>query len=359
MNHAKHSRYQLIIGNSNKRFSGVTSTMLQTLPYLNKETDLCVLGSHHLPKNIETVSFREAAQLLKKPLSNGRPRIFHARRNDEMIQALLLKKICKAHMKIVFTSTAQRYHSRFTRLLLSKMDAVISTCSAAASYLEHEPAKIIPHGVNTTMYRPAENREAEWKALGLPGKYGIGIFGRVRTQKGIELFIDACIKQLPLNPDFTAVIIGNITSENKPFVRRLEQKIQFEGLSKRIIFLGEQPFDHIPILFRAMSLICALSYNEGFGLTVLEALSSGVAVLATEAGAWPDILKNHTHVGRLAPVGSEKDISRLLGEMITDRENLLAQGKAGRKLIEEQYKIEDEAKMLTNFFEELSTKSPL
>ncbi len=39
-----------------------------------------------------------------------------------------------------------------------------------------------------------------------------------------------------------------------------------------------------------MSIVTALSRNEGYGLTVLEAMSSAKAVIASRAGAWPDIL---------------------------------------------------------------------
>jgi mannosyltransferase len=50
---------QLILGNSNKRFSGVTSTMLQTLPEVRKLMPLAVMGRHHLPSSTSTIRFWE------------------------------------------------------------------------------------------------------------------------------------------------------------------------------------------------------------------------------------------------------------------------------------------------------------
>ena len=138
----KDSSIQLILGNSNKRFSGVTSTMLQVLPHQRKLMSLAVLGKHHIDDDTPILSFREFTKLSKQSLLDGKPRIFHARRNDEMIQALIAKKIFGSKLKIVFTSTAQRHHSHFTRWLMSKMDAIITTCNAANAYLK-TPADII------------------------------------------------------------------------------------------------------------------------------------------------------------------------------------------------------------------------
>ncbi|NRB42430.1 MAG: glycosyltransferase family 4 protein, partial [Pseudomonadales bacterium] len=286
----------VILGNSNSRFSGVTSTMLQTLAVQKSILGLKVMGPHHLPDAELAITFFNTVKLCKTPLKNGRPRIFHARRNDEMIQALLLKKLFRCDLRIVFTSTAQRHHSGFTKWLMGQMDAIISTCAAAASYLETPPKTIIPHGVDTQVYYPSENRQqlfiALGKELGFKGDYGIGIFGRVREQKGVHLFVRAAIIALKKQPQFTAIITGAISADNQDFVDQLKQEIKTHGLEKRIVFLGEQPFDKIPALMRSVSLLAALSDNEGYGLTPLEALSSGTAVLTTKAGAWPEIVEN-------------------------------------------------------------------
>mgnify|MGYP002629508362 FL=1 len=173
---------RLILGNSNRRFSGVTSTMLQTLPEVHALMPLVVLGTHHLPEKTPTITFRELIKL------NDQPRIFHARRNDEMIQALAARKL-GANLKIVFTSTAQRHHSGFTRWLMNRMDGIITTCSAAESYLKNKADVVIPHGIDLQRYSPPPSKQQAWKSLGFPGEFGIGIFGRVRPQKGVDLLI--------------------------------------------------------------------------------------------------------------------------------------------------------------------------
>jgi len=340
---------EVILGNANRRFSGVTSTMLQTLVYQRKLMNLCVLGAHHLSDTTLAVGFFSLARRLKAPLADGRWRVFHARRNDEMIQALILKYGFSAKIKIVFTSTAQRQHTRFTRWLMSKMDAVISTCDAAASYLPNPPAAIIPHGVRTDEYYPTDDKQAELQQLGIHTPYAIGIFGRVREQKGVHHFVTACIQALPKHPEYSAIIVGSITAENRQLVGSLEQKIQAAGLEGRIQFLGEQPFEKIPELFRAMTLVAALSRNEGFGLTVLEAMSSGAAVLATEAGAWPEVVREGTD-GHIVPVDDGPAIGERLEAMLANPEKLNEMGRAGRVRVLEHYTVEREAKQLCDFY---------
>ena len=284
------SDIQLILGNSNKRFSGVTSTMLQVAKHQKKLVKLAVLGAAHLPADIHALSFREFLQISKRTTAAGKPIVFHARRNDEMIQALIAKKLFRRPLKIAFTSTAQRQHSKFTKWLMDQMDSIITTSHATNHYLEPKSKTIIPHGIDTDRYQPAENRTESWKALGYPGSRGIGIFGRIRPSKGTDLFVDALLQLLQKDPETTAIICGETTAANEAFQQQLQQKIDAAHLTQRILFIGTQDFDALPKLFKSLSLVVAASRNEGFGLTVLEAMASGTPVVASEAGAWKDIV---------------------------------------------------------------------
>jgi mannosyltransferase len=344
---------ELILGNSNPRFSGVTSTMLQVLRHQKNLMQVAVLGDHHLPDGVRCISFWQLAKICRKALPDGRYRVFHARRNNEVIQALLLKKCFRAKIRIAFTSTAQRQHSWITRYLIRQSDAVISTNNTAAAYIEGGVDIIIPHGIDLETYFPAANRDALWQELGFPGKYGIGIFGRVRQQKGIDLLVDAAIPLLKKYPDFTVIICGETTPENLPYQRKLEKTIAAAGLGERCIFLGKQPFSELPRLFRAMSMVAALSRNEGFGLTVLESMASGVAVLTSEAGAWKDIVRPGTD-GFIVPCDDLGATRNHLDLMMSEPAKLLEMGQHGREHVEQNYTLEREAAALSGFLASLS-----
>lgn len=349
---------ELIIGNSNSNFSGVTSTMLQLLSAQQKLINLRVMGKHHLADESLNITFWQVANLCKTPLPDGRFRIFHARRVDEMIQALLLKYLFRAKIKVVFSSAAQRHRSGSTLWLTNKMDAVLAMCKASASYLHRKPDAIIYHGVKTDVYVAPESKKGAWQTLNLlpksvpKGKQGIAILGRVREQKGVHLFVRSCIELLDKYPDYTAVIVGSISSSNENFVQQLQAEIEKAGLSERIVFAGEQNFADIPKIFSALSLVVALSDNEGFGLTILEAMSSGAAVLASEAGAWPEVVREGKD-GYVVPVNDLSAVIDRMDRLLSDPEQLAQMGVNGRARVLEHYSVQREAKQLVDFFRSL------
>lgn len=346
---------ELILGNSNPRFSGVTSTMLQVLRFQKDMLKVAVMGRHHLPDDVACVSFMEVARQCRKPLPDGRPRVFHARRNNEVLQALALKKLFGAKLRIAFTSTAQRRHSWITRWLVRQSDGVLTTSSAADAYIEGGADAIIPHGVDLDCYRPADDKAALWRELGYPGEYGIGIFGRVRRQKGVDILVKAAIPALRKHPGFTVVVCGETTPDQKGFEHEIRKEIADAGMSDRFLFIGKQPFDALPRLFRAMHLVAALSRNEGFGLTVLEAMASGTAVLASEAGAWKEIVRDGTD-GSVVPCGDVQATRERLDRMMSDPARLESMGAAGRKRVEENYTLEREATALCGFLKSLQSR---
>src|SRR6201993_2006212 len=223
---------QLIVPNLHWRYSGVTATNRMVAPKLAKLFRAAWLGSD-APAGIARLGVIDLLKLGRRRT----PLIWHARRNNEMIAGVLLRALGWP-LKLVFTSTAQRHHKWLTRWLIAQMDAIIATSQASASYLKRE-ATVIPHGVDTDVYAPPPDRAAAFAESGLPGRYAIGCFGRVRAQKGSDVFVEAMCRLLPRYPDFTAVIVGAITPEQLPFANDLKKRIEAAGLNQRIVILGE------------------------------------------------------------------------------------------------------------------------
>lgn len=269
-----------------------------------------------------------------------------------MIQGVLLKYVFRAKIKLVFSSAAQRKRSASTVWLTRRMDAVIAVSKRSAGFLCDPPNLVNPHGVQVNDYLPAKNKEQAWADLGFGGKYGVGILGRVRKQKGVHLFVNACIALFDKYPDYHCVVVGAISSSNKEFVEQLKSKAEQANMTDRITFTGELPFEKIPAIFSALTMVSALSDNEGFGLTVLEAMSSGAAVLATEAGAWEDIVRPAID-GYIVPVNDQQAVTEKLDLLLSDPEQLKQMGVQGRKRVESSYRVEDEATRLVEFFRTL------
>ena len=336
---------ELIIGNSGKNFSGVTSITIQLLSYQCREINLAVLGSSFIPDKFKTINFYQFIKLTRNKLSNGKKRIFFTRRNDEMIQGLIAKYIFGSKIKIIFVSTAQRNHTKFTKWLISKMDSVISTSKKAASYLAKEPDVIIPHGVDLKRFSAPIDKEDSWNKLNLPGELGIGIFGRVRYSKGIDILVDAAIKILPNHPSATVIICGETQIEDQPFKKKIITKIKKANLEDRIIFIGKQTFEELPNFFRGMTIIAALSRNEGYGLTPFEGMASGAAVLTSSEGVWDEMIRDGID-GYVVNTNDVKQTSEKLDLLIKNSSKTKIMGENAAKYISENFSVEKEAEQI-------------
>src|SRR6266849_427097 len=269
---------QLIVPNLHRRYSGVTATNRMVAPKLAKMFRAAWLGSN-APDGISRMRILDLVKLWR----SRTPLIWHARRNNEMIVGVLLRSLGWP-LKLVFTSAAQRHHSWITRSLIDRMDAIIATNNISASFLKRE-ATVIPHGVDTDVYAPPPDRAAAFAESGLPGRYAIGCFGRVRAQKGSDVFVDAMCRLLPRYPDFTAVIVGAVTPEQQGFANNLKKRIEAAGLQARIVITGELPIEEVQRWYQRLTIYAFTSRNEGFGLTLIEAMSAGAALVASRAGA--------------------------------------------------------------------------
>jgi mannosyltransferase len=336
---------QLIVPNLHRRYSGVTATNRMVAPRLAKLFRAAWLGSD-VPDGIARM---DAADLLKC-WRRREPLIWHARRNDEMIFGVLLKALGWP-LKLVFTSAAQRHHSWLTRWLIRRMDAVIATSNLSASFLKRE-ATVIPHGVDTNRYAPPADRAAAFAEAGLSGRYAIGCFGRVRAQKGTDVFVDAMCRLLPRYPDFTAVIVGAITADQTAFANGLKKRIAAAGLQGCIVMTGELPIEEVERWYQRLTIYAFTSRNEGFGLTLIEAMSVGAALVASRAGAAELVVEDGV-TGVLTPSGDVDALVAALEPLLRDPAAAAAMGARGRQRVVAQFSLDAEANAIADVYRTL------
>jgi mannosyltransferase len=316
----------VIIPNLNLRYSGGTAVNRTIAPLIAQKLDAAWFGPD-APDGVRKLSLLDLLRLRFQQPERHRVRIWHARRNNEMLLGLALKWL-GWRFAVIFNSAGQRRHSRYTRFLISQVDDVIATSGISASFLER-PATIIHHGIDLETYKPPADRAAAFAATGLPGKYGVGVFGRVRKQKGVDLFVASMLRLLPKYPDFTAVIVGLITPDNAGFVDKLKADIAAAGLTERIRFLGELPIEDVPAWYQRISIYVFASRVEGFGLTMLEAMAAGNAVVATRAGAAELVIEDGA-TGVLAPTGDADVLTASIESLMREPERIEGIGQRAR-----------------------------
>jgi mannosyltransferase len=283
------------------------------------------------------------------------PLIWHARRNNEMIVGVLLRCLGWP-LKLVFTSAAQRHHTWITRWLIRQMDAIIATSDLSASYLK-VPATVIPHGVDTDVYAPPPDRAAAFAEAGLPGRYAIGCFGRVRAQKGSDVFVAAMCRLLPSYPEFTAVMVGAITPEQQGFASGLKRQVEAAGLNSRIVITGEIAIEQVQRWYQRLTIYAFTSRNEGFGLTLIEAMAGGAALVAARAGAAELVVEDGVS-GVLTPPGDIDALVAALEPLMRDPALAATMGARARARVLAKFSLDAEACRIAEVYRTLAHRSP-
>ncbi len=326
---------EVVAPNLKRRLSGVTATVVRLVPLMARQMGVVATGPG-LPGHVPHVPLWRAALLPRDCW-----RVWHARRNTEMLLGLVLRRVLRRRYRLLFTSASQRHHSRYTRWLISKMDHVIATSAKTAAYLEC-PATVILHGIDTDTFAPCGDRSALRARLDLPGGLLVGCYGRIRHQKGTDLFVDAMIETARVDPRVVGVVMGRATGKHREYECALRARVAAAGLSGRILFRPEVPVSEMPAWYQALDLFVAPQRWEGFGLTPLEAMACGVPVLATRVGAFDELVKQD-ETGRLIAADDAAGMAEALRALVSDPAGILRMGRAAREHVLARFRLEREA----------------
>ena len=337
----------VIAPNLKRRLSGVTATIVRLVPLQARDIAIVATG-WGLPAHVPKIGLGATLGLARRRGGSNPWRVWHARRNNEMLLGLVLRRALGKRLKLVFTSASQRRHTRYTRFLIARMDAVVATSGKTAAYLR-VPATVIRHGIDTTGFAPAADKSALRRRMGLPDGFLVGCFGRIRHQKGTDVFIDALLRTLPEFPALHGVILGRATGGHAAFQQAQQAKINDAAAADRIRFAGEVPVDAIADWYRALDAFIAPQRWEGFGVTPLEAMACGVPVIATTVGAFEELVVDG-QTGYLVPPGDVPAMAAALSRLAADTALRQRLGVAARAHVEAQFTLEREAQALNTLY---------
>ena len=122
----------------------------------------------------------------------------------------------------------------------------------------------------------------------------------------------------------------------------MKQRVAAAGLTERIRFLGELPVEEVPLWYQRISIYVFASRVEGFGLTMLEAMAAGDAVVATRAGAAEMIIADGAD-GVLAPVDDAEALAAALEPLMREPERIEAMGERAREKVVSAFSRDREA----------------
>nr|WP_295106797.1 glycosyltransferase [uncultured Caulobacter sp.] len=201
----------------------------------------------------------------------------------------------------------------------------------------------IPNSVKTPTARATPFAKGE----GAPVK--IVAAGRLHQKKGFDVLIRAVGKLRAWDFDVTCEIAGEGDERGD-----LEALIRELDLDSCVRLKGWT--DDVAGFLATGDLFAFPSHQEGFPLTLLEAMSVGLPVVATEIDGPNEILKDGAN-GRLVPNDDPDRLAEALGELISDREAAKRYGEAARQLVLDEYGPGELARRLEAALDGMTSKA--
>lgn len=226
------------------------------------------------------------------------------------------------------------------KIVFSKADA----CIAVSHHVKEEVLNefghelgnrttVIPNGVNTTQFHPNNEGIQFRKRLGTEQDYILGFLGRLCGRKNIKTLVLAFSLVAKEDPLVKLAIGG---SGDAGYIKQIVQLAKKRNIRDKIVFTGYVPEKDVPQFYAACDAIVVPSFQESFGITILEGMASAKPIIAAKAGGIIEFVKNGEN-GLLFdpknPVELTKAIMRLKDNLKLARRI----SSRARKMVEKKY----------------------
>jgi glycosyltransferase involved in cell wall biosynthesis len=187
----------------------------------------------------------------------------------------------------------------------------------------------ISNGIDTTLFAPGPSDvRARLLAKGV-GRFVIGCVARFEPVKNHELLLRAFSDARQTRSELLLVLVGDgrLRSSLEDLARQL-------GIAEAVAFVGDQK-DTAP-WYRAFDAFVLSSHAEGTSMSILEAMASARAVIATNVGGNARLLANQ-QCGRLVPPGDRAALASAILEVATSSELRDQLGRAARDRVDRHF----------------------
>lgn len=224
----------------------------------------------------------------------------------------------------------------------SAFDAVIATgvtVDRIRAETDVAVSRINP-GVDTTAFSPAEQTTRDSS-----GPFTVLFVGRFVPVKNIPFLVSSFAAFHESHPDSRLVLVGD-----GPKRRAVETAVENHGIGDAVRLPGYVPNDELPELYRDADVFVLSSDHESFGMVLLEAMSSGLPVVAPAIDWIPAIVEDETD-GLLYEPGSQSELLDHLETLYADEQRRRRLGQQARESIEAGYDWDSRASDLKAVFE--------
>ena len=210
--------------------------------------------------------------------------------------------------------------------------------------------RVVHNGIDVSAYGlgSVEVPETELRRdLGIGDAPVVGVFSRLSEWKGQHVLLDALAEL----PDVHALLVGDALFGEDAYAERLREQVQRLGLEGRVHFLGFRR--DIPELMQCVDIVAHTSVSaEPFGRVVVEGMLSEKPVIATRAGAIPEIIDDGK-TGLMVEPGDAARLAAAIKEVLVEPGRAAALGAAARRAAQERFSLSALADGLARCFAEL------
>ena len=203
-----------------------------------------------------------------------------------------------------------RILNRGVRLMVF-VSAALRRGLLARTVLRDERSTVVYNGIDATRFHPGRDQSAR-RELGATGEeFLVGAVGNYSPAKGYDVLVHAAAHLLRTDPGYRFVVVGRAPGGAHEIHALMERL----GVGDRVRFTG--PRDDVPRMLRALAAFVLPSHTEGFSLSTVEAMASGLAVVATRSGGPEEILTDCV-TGLLVDTNAPEQLAAALARLRQD-----------------------------------------
>jgi glycosyltransferase involved in cell wall biosynthesis len=287
-----------------------------------------VYTNHYLPANVHPTADRaDRAAARARPAASGDPAV------GSTAPATRLSSGTRATAAAVGGAAGALFDVGFYGYLTAfanRCDRVTAPTATALLLLrEHglrAPSQVVSNGIDLNVYSPGAADESLRRRYALPaGRPLIVSVGRLSPEKRADVLIEAVATQ-----DVADTVLA--LAGSGPDEGRLRELAARRGVSERVRFLGFIPGTDLPGLYRLADVFAIASEAELQSLVTMEAMASGLPVVAVNAGALGELVHAGEN-GFLARPGRAADVAGSLDLLCRDGGLRVRMSKSGLRII--------------------------
>ncbi len=240
-----------------------------------------------------------------------------------------------------------KFKKTVSAIVLNNADAVIALSEDMKKRIQENYRKVkvfvVPNAINLEEFNIFSQR-ATRREIKIDEADDIVLFvGSLKVVKGIEYLIEAFKIISREIPAVSVLLVGNGSERQK-----LEYIVKKAGLGHKVNFIGQVDNNKIPGYMAISDIFVLPSLSEGFSVALLEAMASGLPIVATKVGGIPEVVEDTVNGFLVDPKNPEQIAEKVL--LLLKNEKLRQNISENNKRKAQKYSLKNKASKLLKIY---------